>query len=77
MATLSKQVKSTTNKVSKQCTQTRIQICISHDLHEKLVISRLVSHYTFTVKMAAVQMDENVSGDSCLVLELQRNKVPG
>ncbi|MBW4642429.1 MAG: NIL domain-containing protein [Goleter apudmare HA4340-LM2] len=74
MPTPSKQVQSTIHLADQRRTQTRIQICIPKNLHEEPVISRLVSHYSVTVNIAAAQMDENLSGDSCFILELRGTK---
>ncbi len=74
MVTPSKQVNSTTHVADQRRTQTRVQICIPKDLHKEPVISRLVSHYSVTVYIASAQMDENMTGDSCFILELRGTK---
>ncbi|MEI1375872.1 NIL domain-containing protein [Nostoc sp. UHCC 0926] len=52
-------------------TQTRIQIPIPKDLHEKPVISRLVSHYGVTIIIADAQVSTNVPQHSCFHLQLR------
>ncbi|MEH2418116.1 MULTISPECIES: NIL domain-containing protein [unclassified Nostoc] len=48
-----------------------MQVRIPKDLHEKPVISRLVSHYGVTVIIADAQVNANVPQYSCFVLELR------
>jgi ABC-type methionine transport system ATPase subunit len=70
MAIPTKQGKSTTFRDNRR-TQTRISVRIPEQMHEKPVISQLISHSGVTINIAAAQLTGDVPQHGCFDLELR------